>query len=273
MHSAIENVSVVQDYLKKEMSLGRILGPVPPEAIPMGTQLSPFGVIPKSSQPGKWHLIVDLSSPESRSVNDCIEPELCSLQYLRLDDVITEVVRLGQGAQLAKLDIESAYRMIPVHPGDRHLLTVQWAGQIFFDTCHPFGLRSAPKIFMAVADALQWSMLGQGVSWVAHYLDDYITLGPLGSQVCQGNLDCMLATCRRLGVPVAPAKCEGPTTVLTFLGFELDTERMVLRLPQAKLEHTMALVKEWIGKRGCRKRELQSLLGHLQHAATVVRPG
>ena len=35
----------------------------------------------------------------------------------------------------------------------------------------------------------------------------------------------------------------------------------------------MALVKEWIGKRGCRKHELQSLPGHLQHAATVVRPG
>ena len=83
----------------------------------------------------------------------------------------------------------------------------------------------------------------------------------------------MLALCRRLGVPVAPAKCEGPTTVLVYLGFELDTDNMVVRLPQAKLQRTLALVQEWVGKRGCRKRELESLLGHLQHAATVVRPG
>ena len=45
----------------------------------------------------------------------------------------------------------------------------------------------------------------------------------------------MLTTCRRLGVPVAPAKCAGPTSVLTFLGFELDTNCMVVRLPQEKL--------------------------------------
>ena len=125
----------------------------------MGTQLCPFGVIPKPSQPGKWRLIVDLSSPDTKSVNAGIAPELCSLQYLRLDNVIAEVVRIGRGAQLAKLDIESAYRMIPVHPGDRHLLGAQWAGQTFFDTRLPFGLRSAPKIFSAVADTLQWLML------------------------------------------------------------------------------------------------------------------
>ena len=31
-------------------------------------------------------------------------------------------LRVGQGALLAKLDIKAAYRNIPVHPGDRHLL-------------------------------------------------------------------------------------------------------------------------------------------------------
>ena len=156
MFSAVENPGVVMEYLKKERSLGRIVGPIPSEAVPPEAHASPLGVIPKSSQPGKWRLIVDLSSPESRSVNDGIEPELCSLQYLRLDDVISRIVQVGRGAQLAKLDIESAYRMIPVHLGDRLLLAVQWAGQTFFDTRLPFGLRSAPKIFTAVA----WSLLG-----------------------------------------------------------------------------------------------------------------
>lgn len=170
--------------------------------------------------------------PTRNGVNASIEPELCSLQYLQLHEVIAEVSRIGRGAQLAKLDIESAYRKIPVHPGDRQLLAVQWAGQ---NTRLPFGLRSAPKIFSAVADALQWSMRRQGVSWVAHYLDDYITMGPLSTAGCQKNLDLMLTLCRRLGVPVAPAKCEGPSTVLVYLGFELDTDNLVVRLPQAKL--------------------------------------
>ena len=41
-----------------------------------------------------------------------------------------------------------------------------------------------------VAGALQWLMLRRRVTWVAHYLDDYIMLGPPRSSVCQ-NLDMM----------------------------------------------------------------------------------
>ena len=183
MHSALENAAVVLEYLQKEVLLGRMIGPVSPETVPEDTQISPFGVIPKSNQPGKWRLIVDLSSPDGRSVNDGIESSLCSLSYLRLDDVIDHIVESGRGTELAKMDIASAYRMVPVHPGDRPLLAVQWAGQIYFDTRLPFGLRSAPKIFSAIADALQWVFQQKGVTWVAHYLDDYITTGPPHGEV------------------------------------------------------------------------------------------
>ena len=34
-----------------------------------------------------------------------------------------------------------------------------------------------------------------------------------------------------LGVPVASEKIEGPATKLCFLGFELDSEEMVIRIP------------------------------------------
>ena len=272
MGSASKNGEVVQAYLDKEVALGRIVGPIHPSSVPCGTQVSPIGVIPKSNQQGKWRLIVDLSSPEGRSVNGGIEPELCSLHYLRLDEVVQQISKAGQGALLAKMDIDSAYRNVPVHPADRPLLGMQWKRSIFFDTRLPFGLRSAPKIFSAVADSLQWSFLRRGVSWVAHYLDDFITVGSPESPECQTNLKIMLATCQRLGVPVAQKKCAGPAAVLVFLGFELDTNQMVIRLPEDKLHRTRSLVSDWLGKKACKKRDLESLLGHLQHAATVVCP-
>ena len=46
--------------------------------------------------------------------------------------------------------------MVPVHPEDQHLLGVEWNGAVFIDKFLPFGLRSAPKIFSAVANALLW---------------------------------------------------------------------------------------------------------------------
>ena len=182
MLSASTNAGVVQAYLDKELPLGRIVGPIPPSLTPKGTQISPIGVIPKSSQPGRWRLIVDLSSPEGNSVNEGIAPEWCSLQYLRVDDVVQHIVATGQGTLLAKLDIESSYRMVPVHPSDRGPLGMRWEGGLFFDTRLPFGLRSAPKIFSAVADALQWSFYRSGVTWVEHYLDDFITGVPQGAR-------------------------------------------------------------------------------------------
>ena len=119
-------------------------------------QVSHFGVIPKGHQTGRRRLILDLSHPEGRSVNDGIEPELCSLSYSSVDEAVRLIREKGTGAQLAKLDLESAYRMIPVHPDDRLLLGMEWKGQLFVDTALPFGLRSAPKVFIAVADALMW---------------------------------------------------------------------------------------------------------------------
>ena len=53
---------------------------------------------------------------------------------------------------MAKFDLKSTYRQVPVHPDDRWLLGVEWEGQVYVDCTVPFGLRSAPMIFNAVAD-------------------------------------------------------------------------------------------------------------------------
>ena len=137
-------------------------------------QVSPFGVIPKGHTPGKWRLIVDLSSPSGSSVNDGISSDLCSLSYINVDDISKVVASLGRGTLLAKVDLKSAYRIVPIHPEDRPLLGMQWKGGLYVDTCLPFGLWSAPRIFTALADTLEWCAKEQGATHLFHYLDDYV---------------------------------------------------------------------------------------------------
>ena len=88
------------------------------------TQISPIGVIPKSGIQWRWRLIrvADLSSPKGKSVNDGSDPEMCSLQYLRLDGAVQQVVRVGHGALLAKMYVVSTYGRVPAYPDDRPLL-------------------------------------------------------------------------------------------------------------------------------------------------------
>ena len=125
------------------MQKGTVIGPLKRVHLPSTSIV--FGVIPKPSQPGKWRLIVDLSHPESASVNDGIHPDLCSLSYASIDDAVAQIIHKGKGMHLAKLDLESAHRMVPVHPDDCHLLGMEWNGEWYIDTALPFGLRSAPK--------------------------------------------------------------------------------------------------------------------------------
>ena len=173
MPSAIQHPTVVTNYLREELSCRRMLGPfhslhgLPP------LHINRFGVIPKGHNTGKWRLITALSFPHGKSINDGIDRSLGSLSYTTVDDIAAVVAQLGRGALIAKVDIESAYRLIPVHPDDRPLQAVQWDGSVYVDPMLPFGLQSAPKIFNAVADTLHWNLQQSGIPLVLHYLDDF----------------------------------------------------------------------------------------------------
>ncbi len=205
---------MVREYLSQECALGRLIGPFDPNFLPR-VHTSPIGVIPKDT-PGKWRLIVDLSSPEPLSVNDGISKSLCSLAYVSVKDAARTIVERGQGSILAKVDTASAYRVVPIHPDDRWLLGMYWDQKLFDDTQLPFGLRFATKVFTALADAAEWILTQEGVTTVMHYLDDFLLVGAPASEECHSHLSILLATFDRLGLPVAPHKLEGPAMTLTF---------------------------------------------------------
>ena len=91
------------DYLQIELQAGRIVGPLP-DAVSVHT--SRFGVIPKSGQPNKWRLILDLSSPHGHSVNDAISKDFCSLRYAIVDQAVRRILDLDPGS----LPGEDSYR-------------------------------------------------------------------------------------------------------------------------------------------------------------------
>ena len=266
-----QNPSIISEYLHREASLGRMQC-LPPESINKGVHISPIGAIPKKHKPGKWRLIVDLSSPSNASVNDGICSEWSSLKYTTVDHLSTLILQEGKGAFLVKVDIKEAYRIIPVHPHDQPLLGVEWDGAVYIDLALPFGLRSAPKIFSAVADALQWILIQKGVRTVLHYLDDFIIVARSWSEA-NYQREILVSTCHALGVPLEPSKLEGPATCLSFLGIEFDTMAFQLRLPTDKLVRLKAELNTAISRKCMKKHNLQSLTGLLQHATKVIRPG
>ena len=86
-------------------------------------------------------------------------------------------------------------------------------------------------------------------------------------------MNVFLSICARLGVPIAVDKTEGPSTRLVYLGIEIDTVNMCVRLPLDKLNKLKNMLKTWAGKKKCTKQELLSLIGSLSFACKVVKPG
>ena len=76
----------------------------------------------EENQPGKWRLILELSSAPAQSVNDGITAELYSFHYIRVDDALRALVELGPDALIAKFNVVAAYRNIPIHPGEQSFL-------------------------------------------------------------------------------------------------------------------------------------------------------
>ena len=161
MRSASDHPEPIDTCVDSERSAGRMIQVA---ADTPGLRISRFGVIPNPHQPGKWRLITDLSSPKGGSVNDGVDPVLCSVSYTSVDDAVMCIRRLGRAARLAKFDIANAYRAVPVHPVDRLLLGMRWRGATLVDGALRFGLRSAPKLFTAVADAFLWMMGREGIA-------------------------------------------------------------------------------------------------------------
>ena len=190
---------------------------------------------------------MDLSSPWEASVSDGISAEEFTLHYITVDQIIRSVSRLGKGALMAKFDVESVYRNVPVHPSDHHLLGMKWRNQYYVVLALPFGLHSAPFNFNAIADLVEWILLhSYQIPDLLHYLDDFITMGPPESSQCAHNLRTALAVCKHLGLPLHPGKCVGPSTVLVVLGIELDSVNQVARLPAQKLSALKDLISSWL---------------------------
>lgn len=71
-----------------------------------------------------------------------------------------------------------------------------------------------------------------GIPHLLHILDDFLIIGE-STPDCQARV---LLFCEDIGVPMAPEKTEGPSSVLTFAGVELDCLKFKARLPQEKVD-------------------------------------
>lgn len=95
-----------------------------------------------------------------------------------------------------------------------------------------------------------------------HHLDAFIFAGRNESDCCS-LVDCFELVCHELGIPTADEKSVGPVTVLVFIGLEIDSINMTIRIPEQKILELTVLLHDYLGNKKVTLRELQALTGKL----------
>ena len=172
---AREYPSHVDTFIKTEVDHRATIGPFTTNPFMFNTSISPLNTAPKRD-PSERRVILDLSYPRGRSVNDGIPSnsyvdEQFRLSYPSVDSLCAMIRSKGRGCHIYKLDLTRAYRQLMVDPSDYPFLTYQWRGNFFADTVFPFGLRSASMACQRTTEALRYIHNSHGFPSIV-FLDD-----------------------------------------------------------------------------------------------------
>ena len=229
-----------------------------------------MAAIPKPD--GDVRLIHDCSRPTGKSVNDyCTED--WEMKFARVDDAAN---LMTNGCYFGKVDLRKAYRSVKLSDESQQVTGLCWDfnGQNVYlkDTRLPFGARLSVGIFHRLTQAVKRIMARKGYDLLIVYLDDFLIITD-SQESCAEALSVLIQLLRKLGFSIHWGKVVDPTQRITFLGVELDSINMVLRLPDEKLSQLRQELQSFLERKRVTKRQLQSLAGRLSWAAGVVKGG
>ena len=124
-------------------------------------------------------LIHHLSYPRTNgsSVNAGIDKAHSAVSYAGIADAVSVIKKHGKGCYMAKSDIKSGFRILPVHADDYPLLGFSWKGKLSYDRCVAMGCASSCLTFETFSTALEWVTRHKlGCTGFVHILNDFLFL-------------------------------------------------------------------------------------------------
>lgn len=156
--SAISFSDHVDYYIATELEHGAIAGPFHYNPLPRPLITSPLQTVPKRGST-KRRVVMDLSFPPSHSVNSGIPDnsylnEHYKLRLPGIDRLCQFILQHGRGCLLYKLDLQRAYRQLPIDPKDYLYIGFRHRNMLYFDTRCPFGLKTSAMICQRTTKAV-----------------------------------------------------------------------------------------------------------------------
>lgn len=290
-HNIAEFHDAIRTYIHEELSLGRFSGPF--SSVELFHKIgpfrsSPFQIVVKpgvEGSPSKIHVCRNLShkGTPGLSVNDQIDPDEFPTRWGSAGLAASLIARAPPGTQAASLDIEAAYRGIPILPDHKRFLVVMFDNQFFLDHVLPFGLSPASGLQGEVADAVVdiWDAHGVGpsIKWVDDF-NLFRSPSPSGPflGICDGkvyrydyDLEHAKAIITPLGVPWHKEKGQPFGDTIEYLGFLWDIPHKSVTLLESKCRKYTFRLSTFLSSHNSRifKCDAEKIAGTLNHISFV----
>ena len=263
----------INRILKKEIATKATIGPF--RAPPFENYcLSPLNSVPKKGS-SQRRLILDLSMPDKNAINDGIDKDsylgiVEKLSLPSIDALADRVMRLGRNCKLFKVDLTRAYRQIFLCPSSIAKVGFYFEEMFYYDCSLSMGSRSSAKCCQKVSGLVVLLFNKQGY-FAINYLDD------LGSaeeaEKAAEAYHTLRELLRRMGLQEAVDKSCPPSTVMIFLGIEVNSVMLTLTIPKEKWDEVKLLLRNWMSKEKATLKEVQSLAGSLNFVCRCVKSG
>ena len=259
------NKTKMNDIINTEMRAGKLS-----HVDKKPSQIHSLGAINKPN--GSIRHITDCSRPVGSSINNFMGSTFSRFSYTTIDDAVKHV---NVDSYMATVDLQDAYRSVPIHPNDRHHFGLRWdfgnGPFLVTDNFLCFGSKCSAYIFNRLTDAVSRYMRKQGYCCF-NYLDDFIIITDSYDSCCQAQ-NVLISTLRSVGFYISWRKVCSPTQYCRYLGIDIDAKYQRLLLPNDKLLKLEIELKFWSNKKTATKLQMQRLCGILNFCCKVVRGG
>jgi hypothetical protein len=276
--SAFEFGPQVTDAIAEWVQKGYAFGPVEAAAVPPDAKISGIMVRPKPN--GSVRVILNLSAPKGRSVNDGIDKKEFPATMSSTAAWLAVLNEAGRGCLMTKTDWAAAYKHITVREEDTDLQWFSWCGKFFKELCLIFGGVSSAGIFDDAAKVVLDLVCRRASfprSMVCQHLDDVCAAAAAGSDSLERFDAAFKEIAADVGVELAPRddhdKSFAPCTAGVVFGVHYDTVAWTWAIPEDKLAATCILLEQAMSEAELPAKTVRSLVGKLIHVKALVPGG
>jgi len=303
--SDTEKLSIGTQILKWRLN-NFLIGPIPfTKARELQIVTNQFFAVPKTDGTSRGILNLSDSRNFGFSINDCLDPHWCTVEYLQQLEIIELLHILGPGAYIWAKDILDGYYNINIRKHFVHKLGFYFDNKIYLFQVLPMGLASSPRIFTEFMHFPIWAFkhdkphiyykyvdvcdvnrlnfrsdsditydserMQYKIALVDSYVDDI-----LGGHSCEDTAweqwDHSEKVLNVFSLPTKADKGRPPNQRNIWLGKHYDTVRQWVKLSQKKFNKYSNFIDLILGLNYVSVRTLAKIVGKARHMGTIYRP-